>query len=39
MRALTFLSKNRFAVDFHQISNFGEDLQELRQITKKFVDQ
>ena len=39
MRAITFLCRNKFSVDFHKISNFGEDLTELRDITRKFVEQ
>lgn len=39
MRALTFLSKRRFAVDFQKIANFNEDLTELREMTRKFVEQ
>lgn len=39
MRALTTIMRNKFAVDYHKISNFNEDLTELRSITKKFADQ
>lgn len=39
MRVLTTLARNRFSVDFYKIANFGEDLQQLRQITRKFADQ
>lgn len=39
MRALTYIAKRRFAVDYFKIGNFSEDLQELHAITKKFADQ
>lgn len=39
MRALTFLTKCKFSVDYYKIANFGEDLSELRNITRKFAEQ
>lgn len=39
MKSLTLFNRFRFAVDFHRISCFNEDLISLREITRKFADQ
>jgi hypothetical protein len=38
LRALIFLNRKRFAVDFLKISNFSEDLTELQSVVRKFAE-
>ena len=39
IRALSYVSKCRFSIDYHRIANFDSDLHELRGIVRKFADQ
>ena len=39
MKALSLLTKYRFSTDFHRIANLDSDIQELRNIVRKFADQ
>lgn len=39
MRALGFLNRFKFSIDYHRISNFDSDLLELREIARKFAEQ
>ena len=39
MRGITFLARRAFSIDYHRIANFSGDIQELRQITRKFAEQ